>query len=109
MKFVAVIFGLTILVTGVACATDDMAEVRARIRQILREQEDELYNEVLKETGRMDKNHDGYISMEEFIGFKSQGTVEQKRQAFRVMDSNNDDYLTQGEIWLFMKSKIDAF
>ena len=109
MKFISFIFGVTVLISGIAYATDDMAEIKAKIGQILREQEDEIYNEVTKEVGRMDKNHDDYVSMEEFIGFESHGTVEQKKQAFKAMDSNSDGYLTQGEIWLYMKSKIDAF
>lgn len=109
MRFIAIIFGLTVIFSGVSYAEPDMSELKAQIGQIFREQEEELYNEVLKETGRMDKNHDGYISMEEFISFESNGTAEQKKQAFKAMDSNSDGYLTQGEIWLYMKSKIDAF
>ena len=87
----------------------DVNQLKSQATQIFRDNEDEIRTEAMREFDKMDVNFDGYISEEEFLASSGFGTSEQRSVAFKAMDINNDSVLSKDEMWLFIKSRIDAF
>jgi len=75
------------------------------------------YDEIMHIMQIADKDHDGKISREEFVGQektkpKSMGTEEKAELAFNVFDKNHDGYITKNEMLKasknLTKEQVDA-
>ena len=93
------------------CFANDKAQLKAQIRQIIKENEAEIKAEVNNEFDKLDANRNGAISRQEFLNQKIavDADANQLRQAFDKMDMNHNNEITKREMFSFLKKQMENY
>ena len=89
----------------------DNAELKAQLRQIIKENEKQIKEDAAVEFDKLDANHDRVITEDEFLNqqFAPNADKDGVRQTFNQIDRNHNGQLTKSEMFAFMKRQMENY